>query len=645
MFGRLGACALAAAEAARNSRRCMYRLVYFDTILVGMTAKRLLWPLMIGAVLLIPRWWNRPRLAEDADAFRFAAAEPPSGKRQLAVLLHGYTGSRETLGGVIDVVRKEFPEAAILAPEYPAGLFSNEDPLQIVRRLLDAIETAYRAGQYESILLVGNSFGAPIMRKAYVCGVTGCPEDPEVKRPPAKWAEKVDRLVLLAGMSRGWATHCEQIVAERSIPDKPGEEPDCRAKQLPLWKWAFMEIGQLIARPLGIGHFIMSARRGEPFIADLRLQWQALDPSKRRLVVQILGSTDDLVSSFDNVDIFTALDFKFIKVEDTGHAEIVQFDSSLAGQARKEAFRRALRIRADESTPLPFDESKLPNIDPSIEHLVFVLHGIRDQGECWAGPLKKELESRDPKLHVWAESYGRFPALYFLQPWRMQANVRWFVDQYTQQVSLYPNAKKISFIGHSNGTFILSKMLEDYRQTRFHRIIFAGSVVPKRFEWSRFRGRFRSVRNIAASHDYIVAALPGFFEFVPVSVLDVGSAGHNGFDDNAAIFDLAKTKPPRFVDGGHSAALDSRAHEALASFITGEGVGCDPDCPYYDVPAELITPDRKPLAETLYSYSVAVWLAAAFIVAGAIYWAGRKIGWPLAACMVIAAVGLFLRFY
>jgi pimeloyl-ACP methyl ester carboxylesterase len=259
--------------------------------------------------------------------------------------------------------------------------------------------------------------------------------------------------------------------------------------------------------------------------------------------------------------------------------------------------------------------------------------------------LKRELESRDPKLHAWAESYGRFPALYFLQPWKMKANVRWFVDQYTQQVSLYPSLKRISFIGHSNGTFILSKMLEDYRQTRFHRILFAGSVVPKRFEWSRFRNRFRAVRNYPASDDYIVAALPGFFEFVPVSVLDVGSAGHNGFDDTAAIFDLAKATPPRFVVGGHSAAINARTYSALASFITGDGAACDPDCRQYDVPADLIAGEQKLLAKVAYSGSAAVWGIAALLVAGAIYWTGRKIGWPLAACIVIAAVGLFLRYY
>ena len=53
-------------------------------------------------------------------------------------------------------------------------------------------------------------------------------------------------------------------------------------------------------------------------------------------------------------------------------------------------------------------------------------------------------------------------------------NVEWLMDRYTEVVARYPNAT-VSYIGHSNGTYLLAKALElndpllSLRQGRFCR--------------------------------------------------------------------------------------------------------------------------------------------------------------------------------
>ena len=52
------------------------------------------------------------------------------------------------------------------------------------------------------------------------------------------------------------------------------------------------------------------------------------------------------------------------------------------------------------------------------------------------------------------------------------------MDQYTQNLAKYPNSDgRISYIGHSNGTYILASALDRYPSLRVNQIVFAGSVV------------------------------------------------------------------------------------------------------------------------------------------------------------------------
>ena len=77
--------------------------------------------------------------------------------------------------------------------------------------------------------------------------------------------------------------------------------------------------------------------------------------------------------------------------------------------------------------------------------------------------------------------------------------MRQFMDDYTEKMATFPNpATKVSFIGHSNGTYILASALQNYVTLRIHRASFAGSVVPRSYPWNELIGdecRVDALRN------------------------------------------------------------------------------------------------------------------------------------------------------
>jgi hypothetical protein len=237
--------------------------------------------------------------------------------------------------------------------------------------------------------------------------------------------------------------------------------------------------------------------------------------------------------------------------------------SGKEGELRKERFVYALKTPASE---LRSDYLNPIRRDPSVEQVVFVMHGIRDFGH-WTTSIQTQIQELaselGKKVEVVTPGYGYFPLLGFLLQPERQQNVRWFMDRYTEVLALYPRAT-ISFIGHSNGTYLLASALERYSACKFDRVVFAGSVVYSRFPWSVFiqRGRVRAIQNYVATADWVVGIFPQLFEYFPHP--DLGGAGHNGFTD-------AETHAHQiiYIKGQHGAAIVPENHPALAAFILG----------------------------------------------------------------------------
>src|SRR5208283_1643266 len=246
--------------------------------------------------------------------------------RELAVVLHGPHGSQKHMLGVFEAVGERSEDTDILAPILPyGGLFGLLDttPVEkIVREVIKEIDKALAGrerrddgGVYERFLLIGYSASAVIARKVAIVvhGETAdAPFLQDLRGLERSWAGGVERIILLAGMSSGWAPAVARDWAQSAF------------WTLASWYCVLLSMFGLPVPTL------YALRQGQPFIVQTRLEWLALTRSEQlamkraahahalRLrggrysswealpaifVVQLLGAIDDLVSPDDAVDI------------------------------------------------------------------------------------------------------------------------------------------------------------------------------------------------------------------------------------------------------------------------------------------------------------------------------------------------------
>lgn len=251
--------------------------------------------------------------------------------------------------------------------------------------------------------------------------------------------------------------------------------------------------------------------------------------------------------------------------------------------------RRAWAVRPDDIDDYldPMDiadtGTATPPDDDSVDHVVMVVHGIRDDG-FWTKRVAREIKSlgrtRNLRVRTPTPTYGYFSMWDFVRPGGRERAAYWFLERYADVKTRFP-AAKVSFVGHSNGTYIAARALELTPAVRFENIVFAGSVVRRDFCWTRFVGRVERVLNYVGRGDGVVAFLPAVFEFFRLSWLDIGGAGAFGFSEAARDRDDAKVRPTkspsaspasvrlhelRFVKGGHGAAIKEEYWSEIARF-------------------------------------------------------------------------------
>jgi predicted esterase len=475
----------------------------------------------------------------------------------LVVVLHGIG---RDLKDWCEAVREFLPDADLLVPQYDSNIVSNVDPRRVAAQLVEYIHEVdinrskrSDGGEYESIILIGYSGGGLIIRKIYLIAM-GYGDDEEIIRnfKPFPWAKKVERILLMAGLNRGIS--------------------NTKPEHMSWLFYAIQKLGWVALPRLGIGKFVSHLKQGSPFVANLRVQWIRLSQSpdvQLPPTIQLLGDVDEVVSEADNIDVLTDAGFKYLKIRDTGHASICDFKNPAVGSHRKERFHHALTtpIESLDNDSIPYENE----VGQAKDHIVFVMHGIRDMG-LWTSRIGETVESVAHQLGQSVDcikaGYGYFPMLRFLFLGSRQVNVRWFMDRYTEVIARYPNSK-ISFIGHSNGTYLLASALKRYHACKIHHVAFAGSVVPKNYPWDNLiqQGRVKAIRNDVASADWVVGIFPGFFELLKLS--DIGTAGHNGFQDDAP----KNSSFGQYFKGDHGAAIQPANHGSLAYFIlTGNKV-------------------------------------------------------------------------
>ena len=254
------------------------------------------------------------------------------------------------MSDIADLVRAEKPTAAIMAPWYGHSaitghdvqpwtrgavgrarqrngwLFTSDDMFSLASQLETVIHEAHQMHGFEDITLIGHSAGALIARKAYVYG-RGKTEDRDpwpYQSPIRPWATKVNRIVLAAGMNRGWS------VSRSGVP---------------LPTYLALKVVNLVIRIMGIGtwltkrgRLVRSVERGSPFVANLRIQWIELREDlgdEEPTVVQLPGSIDPVVSNDDQADLAVHDTFAFIQVEGADHGTVIRLQEGPQNKRRQ----------------------------------------------------------------------------------------------------------------------------------------------------------------------------------------------------------------------------------------------------------------------------------------------------------------------
>jgi pimeloyl-ACP methyl ester carboxylesterase len=404
--------------------------------------------------------------------FKRGPGDENSG-RILAVILHGYRGSSASMADILDATMQALGTKGTLdtfVPSLPyARWYSVASPTDITVQLLaDMDAIGAESDRYSAIYLIGYSMGAVIARRMFLVAAGMNAEVPSEgslqTEQPRNWATKVQRIVTLGGLNRGWMRSGRYGWLKSIIAGFVGMA------------------GRLLKPP---SPFYM--RRGAPFIVHTRLQWLALRRNENQrtpLVVQLLGTQDNLVGPDDAVDFAVedgTKDYLYVELPRAGHEDAIVFDPGRVanGLERREIFSAALSEDVAKLTRRSIDRRFLADILPpqpehKVAHVVFVIHGIRDDG-YWTRRIAQHIRQvahrsdRADRYRCITSSYGYFAMLPFVWPWIRAEKVEWLMDEFVSAKARYPDAE-FSYVGHSNGTYLLARALRDYPATRFRNV-------------------------------------------------------------------------------------------------------------------------------------------------------------------------------
>ncbi len=137
-----------------------------------------------------------------------------------------------------------------------------------------------------------------------------------------------------------------------------------------------------------------------------------------------------------------------------------------------------------------------------VQVVVVSIHGIMTKGKNLHKVMEK-IQQEFPTYHYTEVSYGYTNAILNYAPWARNLTRDYVAFRISCLSYKYRNAK-IIVIAHSNGTYALGKALEKWYDNggmRIGMIILAGSVIKRKFDWSKYSNI--SVVNIVATRDWV----------------------------------------------------------------------------------------------------------------------------------------------
>lgn len=452
---------------------------------------------------------------------------------RLIVLVPGIAGGIE---GWQDLIDRLNTEAALEGSHW---VLWNHHKTVLSRASANALAITLRAridqewaarGPFDDLILVGHSLGGLLVREAYLLAC-GCDY---ALRQRSDWASRVSRIILFAAVNRG-------VDPRRSVS---------------------LRFASWLGRAVPAFREVLSWQllRGSEFITNLRIQWIrqfAELAEKAPVVVQLLGTRDELVTRDDSVDVEQFQNGFYIQVPDATHGNLFRLDCAEDPSGRYAIIRDAFVHER------PKNAENITITGP--DKVVFVLHGIRADNRTWVQETIDTIKSRWPDVEAIGPQYPFVSALKFAIPMTRRRSLRWFQDAYSQALARNPRAR-FSFIGHSNGTYLLGESLRSIPGMQFDQAALIGSVLPADYDWDERvrRQQIQSIRVDGSCYDWPVgwlcSALRG------IGMKDVGTGGFRGF----TTFVSPNKREFFWYVGGHSAPLKTDNLEALAQYaVTG----------------------------------------------------------------------------
>lgn len=434
-----------------------------------------------------------------------------------------------------ELLKKCIPGCDLVSYKYWGSYWSGQDPDVLAADLESTIARAVENKSVPCLYLVGHSYGALLLRRAIL-------NDME-KEEKARWHRRVNGAILLGGANRGFLPYNV------------------------LWKSAaaVARLFQFLPSPWAMGQLALKGLRGSNWVTVLRMTW-----IKRRdtvpFTVQIRGTKDSLVGPHDSLDVTLSPKSAELVITGVGHKDLALLNrnnlAAVSTPLEKTITAAREAIDAGKATPEPSHSQP--------HHVVFLIHGIRDFAE-WhedlAETIRKVAYGNLQTVEVEPISYGYFSALQFLIPLARRRCARAFLDRYVQCYARKPEAR-FSVVAHSNGTFALTCAMEQNQAVEISRILLAGSVLYRKFNWSRLLGERSEktrVRNECATQDWPVGAICWFLRMVYWRRL--GTSGVYGFKGSFVNSSNVTFLINNWRAGGHSVALNARYHEEIAKFL------------------------------------------------------------------------------
>lgn len=449
-------------------------------------------------------------------------------RKTLVVLVPDYRGNPNTLNPLFRHLQKSsnLENLESLPFAYPYSPFTNREPEGIADNLNAKIKDyVLEHPEIEKIILVGHSMGSTLVRRAFL-DASGYGS--QVDREEA-WASRVERIVLLGALGRGF------------------DPAKFVGWQMRLWLVPLIEVATL----LNIGRMLRSMLLGADYISRLRVDWIRYSNSevKKPLVIHVLGANDAIVKKDDVIDLEEFPNAVAESVPDAGHFDVV-IPSSNTASALTRAFRDSYEAQIGMQRP----QSK--------KRIIILMHGIRDSRKCFE-VLAAKLD-KDPDNYVKIPSYGYFSARRFLSTRARNALVPRLVDDITDALARYPRAT-ISYVGHSNGTYLLGETLNRLPRLKLDRVYLAASVLPASYNWKDVIGKRQQLQKLRCdmgTEDYPVGFLcKGLNE---LRIKSLGSGGSDEFEYG----DTTYVEYNRF-NGGHGAMLTKENFDTVYKFIYG----------------------------------------------------------------------------